>query len=110
MLCVGAFLAAYRTGLDRGYLDGRSKWRQEQYLPRAYFAGDIAGPEGKYLTDDVKDVITRIDPTTWESAGGLGAIDVLFDRDRNPVFVITTHQGAHDAIASILADLRADEK
>ena len=110
ILCVGAFLAAYRTGLDRGYSDGRTKWRAEQYLPQAYFVGDLAGPKGKYLTDDIEDVITRIDNTTWESAGGLGAIDVLLDRDRNPVFVITHHQSAHDEIARLLAELRADEK
>jgi hypothetical protein len=101
ILCVAGFLAAYRAGLDRGYTAGHEKWRRDQYLPRAYFVADLAG--GSYLIQDIENAITQIDPTV---AGGPAHLQLLIDRNRNPVFIISADSSLHDRVAAVLEELR----
>ena len=78
----------------------------EQYLPRAYFVTDLAGPSGSYSTGDIDNAIKQIDPTVWDVAGGPASLQLLVDRNRNPVLVISADSGLHDRIA-VLEELRA---
>jgi hypothetical protein len=106
VLCIGGFLAAYRLGADRGYTAGQTKWRGEQYLPRAYFVTDLAGPKGAYSSKDIENAVRQIDPACWDMAGGPANLQLLVDRNRTPVFVISADAGLHDRIAEVLEELR----
>jgi hypothetical protein len=106
ILCVAGFLGAYRVGLDRGYASGQAKWRAEQYLPKAYFVEDLAGSSGTFSTGDIEKLIQRIDPACWDFAGGPASLQLLLDRNGNPVFVIKADSSLHERIAETLAEIR----
>jgi hypothetical protein len=110
ILCVAGFLGAYRVGLDRGFAGGLAKWRGEQYLPRVYFVKDLAGAGGSYSRADIENTIKQIDPACWDFAGGPASLQVLVDRNRNPVLVISADSGLHDRVEAVLQELRASNE
>jgi hypothetical protein len=108
VLCIGGFLAAYRSGLDRGYANGEQKWHGEKHLPHAYYVGDLAGPVGQFPVQELENLVTvNLTPTQWDTVGGPASLEVLYDRQKHPVFVITHNQGVQEAVASLFKELRA---
>jgi hypothetical protein len=109
VLCVGGFLGAYRFGHKQGYADGLALPCSEKVRPHAYFVGDLAGPGGQYSVKDVEKMLVGINPMTWEGTGGPASIDVLYDRNKQPVLVITQSDEMHESISSLFSELRTGE-
>jgi hypothetical protein len=107
LLCLGSFLLAYRAGLDRGYKEADLSWGVE-CVNRDYVLTDLAGSEGLYFIQDIEEMLrVGIAPTTWDTVGGPGSIQVRVDKNGQRVLMINQHPGVHDEIVRILEELRA---
>jgi len=103
LLCVGGMLAGFQFGYYRGVLQRRA----ETMSTRVYPVGDLvyrpqaSGPDPTMLIDLVT---SSISVDSWDTVGGPGSISSTDD----PLALVIAQTGAnHDAIAALLADLRA---
>jgi hypothetical protein len=103
MLCLSGMLA----GFQFGYYRGAWQRRNETMFTKVYPVGDLvqqgsaAGPDFTPIIDMLTSVI---DAQSWSDVGGPGDITGMEDP---PTLVIAQTGANHDAIAALLADLRA---
>jgi hypothetical protein len=104
LLCVGGTLAGFQFGYYRGVLQRRA----ETMSTRVYSVADLiqgdppaSRPDFTYLIDLITSVI---DVESWRDVGGPGSITGAED---SLALVIAQTGSNHDAIAALLADLRA---
>ena len=105
MLCIGGIL----TGFQVGYYWGIERRRDETQFAKVYSVADAIYVDSVSQEPDFDSLFavlkSSIDPASWSDVGGPGAIQVMAQRP--PMVVISQTGKNHDAINSVLNELKA---
>jgi len=108
MLCVGGIL----TGFQAGNFWGVERRRLETYYSKVYSVADAIYVDAASKEADFDSLLSAltstVDPASWSATGGPASVQVMAQQP--PMIVVLQSGRNHDAISSLLSELRTLRK